>query len=773
MKNCKSAFGMLALALAFSLVLAGCEDATKETPAPATFVAVTGITGVPTGATVETDLALSGTAAPANATNKTIVWSIQSAGSAGASIVDGNKLHTTTAGTATVRATVVGGASETSNYTEAFTVAVSAAGAFVPVTDITGVPSATTAWIDLALLGTVAPSNATNQAIVWSVESAGDTNAAIVSETTLRTSAAGTATVKATITDGLTATSNYTQVFTVAVSAGGAFVPVTDITGVPNRTVAGIDLPLSGTVEPGNATNQAIAWSVVNAGTTEAIIVDGTKLNTTAAGTAIVRATIAGGRTTTSNYIDDFLVTVDAAPDTRPTLTAGPAVDAEATANKAVVTFGDATTGLTLSSSDFTVDNNGVVTEASVSGNTARVTVVFAPNVDVTPKTFIVSIAPGSGKIKGNATVTITQAGATTPPLTTATIDNQAALRAFIAAYCLGGTADAPKNIKFSGAITGSDLTTVRGAVNNAETYVAWDLSAITGDLSAAQIGDTIDADTDAGRDKIKGLILPASLTAIGASAFYGCSGLDSVFLPAGLGTIGDSAFYGCTGLTSVALPSTGLETIGASAFYGCTSLDGIALPASLKTIGTHAFSGCASLSFTANGGTWTTDASGKALIKDGNTLVSYPSASGAVDVSSATGLTTIGYEAFYGCTYLTGITLPSGLKTIGDYAFFGCSGLDSVSLPAGLETVGASAFESCTSLTGITLPSSLKTIGGYAFLGCYKLASVTFTTGSAIATQWNSYAFPSGSGDSLWTAYTTGKAGTYTRSGSTWTKTQ
>jgi hypothetical protein len=87
--------------------------------APA-FVPVTNITGLPTGAIVGTGLALSGTVAPADATNKTIAWSVASAGATGASIVDGNKLHTTSEGTATVTATIINGASETTNYTQDF-----------------------------------------------------------------------------------------------------------------------------------------------------------------------------------------------------------------------------------------------------------------------------------------------------------------------------------------------------------------------------------------------------------------------------------------------------------------------------------------------------------------------------------------------------------------------------------------------------------------------------------------------------------------------------
>jgi len=47
--------------------------------------------------------------------------------------------------------------------------------------------------------------------------------------------------------------------------------------------------------------------------------------------------------------------------------------------------------------------------------------------------------------------------------------------------------------------------------------------------------------------------------------------------------------------------------------------------------------------------------------------------------------------------------------------------------------SIGSSAFFGCTSLTGITIPDSVTWIGGSAFRGCTSLTSVTFATGSNI----------------------------------------
>lgn len=92
-------------------------------------------------------------------------------------------------------------------------------------------------------------------------------------------------------------------------AAAPAFVPVTGITGVPAVAVVGTDLPLFGTVAPENATNQAIEWSVRNAGITGASIT-GNTLSTVSAGTVTVTASIAGGASADMAYTQDFDITV-------------------------------------------------------------------------------------------------------------------------------------------------------------------------------------------------------------------------------------------------------------------------------------------------------------------------------------------------------------------------------------------------------------------------------------------------------------------------------
>ena len=78
-----------------------------------------------------------------------------------------------------------------------------------------------------------------------------------------------------------------------------------------------------------------------------------------------------------------------------------------------------------------------------------------------------------------------------------------------------------------------------------------------------------------------KNTVIPNSVTSIGYSAFYGCTGLTSVDIPNSVTSIGDYAFSVCTGLTSVDIPNS-VTSIGDYAFGGCTGLTSVIIPNSV-----------------------------------------------------------------------------------------------------------------------------------------------------------------------------------------------
>jgi len=178
-------------------------------------------------------------------------------------------------------------------------------GAVIPVINIIGVPTNVRINDSVGLIVTVLPYNATNTSIVWSVNNSDTTGASITDGNIFNATTAGTAIITATIIDGIAPGTPYTQDFNINV-----FVPVTNITGVPSTATATVPLTLTGTVEPGNATSQTIAWSVNNSGTTGASITGGNTFNATTAGTAIITATVVDGTAPGIPYTQDFNIIV-------------------------------------------------------------------------------------------------------------------------------------------------------------------------------------------------------------------------------------------------------------------------------------------------------------------------------------------------------------------------------------------------------------------------------------------------------------------------------
>ena len=82
---------------------------------------------------------------------------------------------------------------------------------------------------------------------------------------------------------------------------------------------------------------------------------------------------------------------------------------------------------------------------------------------------------------------------------------------------------------------------------------------------------------------------LPASVTSIGDSAFYDCTGLTGITIPAGVTSIGNQTFRNCTGLASITIPAS-VTSIGTQAFNGCDSLTAITIPAGVTTMGMSVF---------------------------------------------------------------------------------------------------------------------------------------------------------------------------------------
>ena len=214
--------------------------------------------------------------------------------------------------------------------------------------------------------------------------------------------------------------------------------------------------------------------------------------------------------------------------------------------------------------------------------------------------------------------------------------------------------------------------------------------------------------------DKIKNVVIESGVTAIGKEAFSGCTSLVSVTIGDSVTSIGNFAFRYCTSLVGVTIPDS-VTSIGTGAFHGCTSLASVTIPDSVTSIGAGAFKGCAgleSLTVDTNNTVYDSRNNCNAIIETAsNTLIA-----GCKNTVIPNDVTTVGEDAFSGCTSLTSVTIPDSVMTIGNSAFEDCTSLESVTIPDSVTTIGDFAFCGCTSLASVTIPDSVTSIGFEAF---------------------------------------------------------
>ena len=179
------------------------------------------------------------------------------------------------------------------------------------------------------------------------------------------------------------------------------------------------------------------------------------------------------------------------------------------------------------------------------------------------------------------------------------------------------------------------------------------------------------------------------------------------------------ATIVGSTAIGEVTIPSQlggyAVKKVGADVF-GNSSVTSVVIPDSVTSIGNNAFSGCTGLT--------------SVVIPESVTSIgayAFTFCTGLTSVSIPDSVTSIGVETFRNCTGLTSVNIGNGVTSIGRTAFQNCTGLTSVIIGNSVTSIGSSAFIGCTGLTSVNVPGSVTSIGDSAFQGCTGLTSLYF----------------------------------------------
>lgn len=253
----------------------------------------------------------------------------------------------------------------------------------------------------------------------------------------------------------------------------------------------------------------------------------------------------------------------------------------------------------------------------------------------------------------------------------------------------------------------------------NGDVFVAPLLYHITSDSTA-------EVKSDDSYIELESVVIPSeirigghvySVTSIGDYAFCYCDRLTSIEIPSSVTSIEDGVFSGCSGLTSINVATdNAIYSSENGVLYDKNRTKLICVPGGKK---------------------------GKFVVPSGVTSIGYGAfsgCSGLTNIEIPFGITEIEYDVFSGCSGLTSIRIPSSVTNIKSDAFYRCSGLTNIEIPASVTNIGYGAFSDCSSLKNIKIPSSVTNIGKKAFYGCENLEIVIDNSKENVIVEENTF---------------------------------
>lgn len=188
-------------------------------------------------------------------------------------------------------------------------------------------------------------------------------------------------------------------------------------------------------------------------------------------------------------------------------------------------------------------------------------------------------------------------------------------------------------------------------------------------------------------------VVVPDSVTEIGAACFSGDNYLVSLKLPDGLKRLPPASLESCMRLYDFDLPQS-LEKIYSSVFEFNYYLTHLTLPSSLTEIEQLNFIGLYGLQ--------------SLTLAEDNAAFKLDETNGLLMTADGTRL----LHCFSDIVPAEEIILPEGVKIVDPFAFHYDYDVKRVVLPEGVETIGAMAFAMCPNLTEIVIPASVTDIG-------------------------------------------------------------